>query len=154
MINKKKIFFLIVCLFISLGCTGILSYTVAGASGNEEKNITINGKIYYYIPNSGLKDAKYVYKILNNYPITLFYEDENGKKTSIDLYTDKDGKYSKVIKTSVKVKYAWIEIKSENKACLVHRDFGCKAYKFTSKKIAVSAKKNKVDLNVRINKKI
>lgn len=153
MIKNKRIVEFIVCIFIIIFSQKCL--IVKAESPNNDK-ISITGNVNYEVKRSGKNNSKMVKKVLNNYPIKLCYQNRNGEISSVNIITDDSGSFSKIVESDQDIVKAWVEIKSENEACLVRKKVNVLLnnslpYKYISKKFSVGSKQGKIYMNVSIS---
>ncbi|ROR25332.1 putative repeat protein (TIGR02543 family) [Mobilisporobacter senegalensis] len=150
MTRKKR---LIICIIAILFMIFInFEDTRVSAGTSETKNIRVTGDIYYYIKENGNNEANSVRKLLNNYPLVLYYEDSKGNEYWKNCYTDSRGSFD-VPLDRTNIKKVWVVINAENEACNVTRKVGIgnRGYSYKSKKQTVSSKQKTVNLKVNID---
>lgn len=121
-------------------CFGKISVISAEVT---KKEVTITGRVMYYIKENGNNESKNKKVILNNYPIYINYIDKKGEKKSVSMNTYNDGTFSKTLIDDNSIEKVWISISSENEACRVSKKKKSSTYTYVSKKVSIVPKDKK-----------
>lgn len=154
--NRRIKCLLIYTLCFTMLLSNLCSIIRVEAYPVDGKYVNIYGSISYQIRENGNNNSKYVNKLLNNYPIKLYYENKEGQIKNLELETDINGNYNAYVENNIALSSVWVEIKSQNKACLVTKNLNMKSYinskpyVYTSKKIKVTAGKKSANINIKI----
>jgi hypothetical protein len=129
----------------------------AEVSANSVNNdFIVKGNISYWIKESGNNTSKKVKKILNNYPITLYYENKLGDISHKFLDTDKNGDFNAVLNKNIGITKVWVVVMSYNDACYVSQKPELNLtnfipYMYNSNTYSVNDNMNKIHMYVNLN---